>query len=860
MTTSILNFQFRLTGVEGDPFNTRTRQNVKKSIGKILYLEEPPTSAVKLAYVGSREITPTANIFIADRSDVLYSNSKTSTSSEFYVESTAAEVVSANFIVTAEFNEADSGNIPLYYKHEITKHAIPDTLKVFDQNFNEVSSDKYKLRYNYSYDEDTGEIETSGGSAVVNSFYLFNSLESSFDVDTGDYKVYFIQYVDGSTSPDTVVTELLNNENAYLPATSDDFWHVTSSLKYWKRAYSLSSDLVLTMPQSPCSVKYIETNRMSLHLPTDYDDESPWFPRIANGNFVHSAYGNLYKYNIPEFENQAFNPIEPYKLAVKEKCQKVSDRLIKLPHNEIVYGSFTSYVNLLFELDGTIKYAITNDSSKDGDEVYDFDGNKVPVSNGGFLTWSYNNFLGIDRLSGMVHVSFDVKDAYDIYATYPYYERFYSLTSLTMNPVFDSEAHKELRVVYVVPAAMPNNNNTIQTESIKWLKVSSAGRITSCNQDDTGYNENINFDAKIHDSDGYYIDGVLGLHYKWEASTTANAQFPSSEVEILPGNQFTVNSTSGFPRSGWLRALDTSGKYRYFKYLSKTDTVFNLSSSSNEVPSNGSIDISDGETVELVNFVDERTVLTSRDKSIEDSAWGPGTDPWGNFEIYPRIYSRYFVLGELSINPPHSINTLTVVDVREDGGGVDEDKYDEAKALNPEIQWYNDYEKFDGQVYPGSSIAVVKLPVSILESFTLDNLRKIIEENIPSGVYPLIRFYGYEPRVVSITPGTASVTIEWAKEGPEFTYQVWYARKENGRFEKAHKTRLVDGTDTYNSFQICETTGTAPVVVKVTMQDKYYQWWHSYSSYNSIEGGLGLDETAPLPPFGNVANFQFEVV
>lgn len=862
MTTTVTkSFQFRLTGVDGTPFNTRTRQNIKKPIGRILYLEEPPTSAVKLAYVGSREITPTNNMFIGDRSDELYANSKTSTSVEFSVDSGTSTLASSNFLVTAEFTEASSGSIPLYYKHEVTKYFVPNTFKVLDQNFNEVGSDKYKLVTNYSYDEDDGSIELDVNSnPVIDSFYLFNSLENSFDIDTGEYTVYFVQYIDGSGSSETLVTEILNNEPAYLPATFDDYWTVTSDLKPWCHAYSLSSDLVLKMPIAPYSVKYIETNRMSVHLPTDYDDESPWFPRIANGSFADRSYGEAYKYEIKEFENQAFNPIEPYKLTAREKCYKISDRLVKLPHEEIVYGATTSYVELLFELDEVVKYATTNNPSKDGDIVYNFDGDKVVASEGTFLTWSYDSFLGVDRQSGIVHVGFDVKDSYDIYGTYSYSEKYYTLTSLTMNPVFDSDAHKELRVVYVVPSGTPNNNATTQSESIRWLKVSSAGRITSCNQDDVGYNENINFDTKIHDSDGYYIDGVLGLHYSWSATTTADAQSPATEVEVIPGHEFTVLSTSSFPRSGWLRALDTTDKYRYFKYSSKTDTAFRLSSSSDEVPTDSPIDISDGNTVELVNFINERTTLTSRDKSTEDGAWGPGTDPWGNFEVYPRIYSRYFVLGELSINPPHSSDTLTVIDVREDGGGIDEDKYDEAKALNPEVQWYNDYEKFDGQVYPGSSVAVIKLPVSILDSFTLDNIREIVNQNIPVGVYPLIRFYGYEPRIVSITPGTASVTIEWAKEGPEFTYQVWYARKENGRFEKAHVTRIVDGSSTYNSFEICAVTGTAPVVVKVTMQDKYYQWWHSYSSYNSIEGGLGLDEEAPTPPFNNVGNFQFEVV
>ena len=63
-------------------------------------------------------------------------------------------------------------------------------------------------------------------------------------------------------------------------------------------------------------------------------------------------------------------------------------------------------------------------------------------------------------------------------------------------------------------------------------------------------------------------------------------------------------------------------------------------------------------------------------------------------------------MAELSVNPPHRIGALTEIDIREDGGGVKEDKYTDAKWINPEVQWLNDFTNYDGQIYPGNAVIV----------------------------------------------------------------------------------------------------------------------------------------------------------
>jgi hypothetical protein len=48
--------------------------------------------------------------------------------------------------------------------------------------------------------------------------------------------------------------------------------------------------------------------------------------------------------------------------------------------------------------------------------------------------------------------------------------------------------------------------------------------------------------------------------------------------------------------------------------------------------------------------------------------------------------------------------------------------------------------------------------------------------------------------------------------------------------------------------------------VKITMNDRYYKWWHGYTNQDSIEGGLGLETNTPVAPFNNWKSFNFTIV
>ncbi|RLB97305.1 MAG: hypothetical protein DRH90_23535, partial [Deltaproteobacteria bacterium] len=692
--TKSIGLEFGVTGIEDQSFSVSTRQNVKKRIENIVYLEQPPNDAVLLSYVGSKELTPENNLFVADRSDQLYANSRAGTIGEFISEVYPVSVQNRNFLVTQEFIEAESQSVPLYYRHDLEESIVPESVRILDKDSILVDESSYKLVTEYIYDEDTGV-----STGVVSHYSLFNSLENVVR-EADDYEVYYVQYTDQTDTGSVVRTVLLNNEKAYRKAELEDIWHVSLDLKPWARAYKLSSSLSLSLPKSAkLAVLYEEQKRIRVSLLSSLKDTVPWYPRVTNGTFS-SRYNNVsVPYDVPEFGSQSFNPYEPYKNAINVSCSRLAASFIWLPNEEIVFGDlFSELFIVIADNTGTVIHALTTDSSKVSSDYIHSDGEKVYDSDGETIKWNSSLLLGLDRWSGIVHVDIDLQEHYVIQASYTYREIYFTITSLNMNPIFDSEARSQIRSIYLVPESIENGNLGVQTSSIQWAKINSAGTIEEVSQDSSGGNEDLDFDTQIKTDDGYAIKGALGLYYKRRAETTTTSSFWVDTSAVV-----SVDSTVSFPKTGWIRMLDTFNRYRYMKYEEKTSTTLTLSSSSFHVPGR-SPTIAENTEIQLVNFVDERCVGSIRSYTEEATLTGA---------TYPSVSSQYFVLGELSINPAHSVNDLTFIDVRRDGGGIVPDKYEEAKLLNPEVQWTNTDEKYDGQVYPGKGTTIVKLPISL---------------------------------------------------------------------------------------------------------------------------------------------------
>ena len=743
-TTITVGLSIKITGVSGLSFNSDTSCNVKKKIANIIYINSPPPDAVLLSYVGSEQLSATTALFIGDRSNTLYPNASNNLDTEFIYTSSPVGVQHKDILVTQKFAQGSVADIPLYFKHVLPTTVQLETVKVLDKNFKEVSSDHYLVELKREYDETTGAPSVPISYSAMN---VYNSLENKYNSETGEYSVYYVQYMD---SWNDVKTVLLDNQPAYREATIDDIWSISGTLAPWAEAYILEAsggsyfiDLPPALNQK-FAVKYLTESKIYVAPPTLTEDTALWLPRISNGSFSWRYNSLSYSFDIPEFSSQAFNPIEPYKIIDRAETTKISNNLLKLSHSNIAINGFMHPFTLVIEENGSVIYALTQDPTLVGSRYKNFDGAYV-YYDGDPVVWSSSEILSIDTYSGIVQLSLTLKDYWKYYATYNYLEKFYELSSINMNPVFDREIYKYTKVIYMVPVSVANNNIGRQTRSIQYLSVAPDGVIEEASQNSSGGNEKQNISTTIVDTDAYATTGLLGMHYNWRASTVITADCVLGPSEII-----TVETTNKFPISGWIRIFDGT-HWRYVKYDSKTETTFVLSDDDNgsgvalgHVPiPDVAITYSQSQLnkVELVNFIDEHSSNSYRNYTSEASEYGGLTG-------YPTCYHRYFVLADMAINPPHGVEDLTILDLREEGGNLDSEKYEEAKNHQPEAQWFKNYLSYNGQPTPGNAAVVIKLPKSILTRFTEEQIESIIGENISLGIKPIIRYYGYVPHII----------------------------------------------------------------------------------------------------------------
>ena len=849
-TTTSLGFSITITNVRNKSFEADFRLNVKKRIAKIVYLESPTPDAVRLSYSGSNEINVENTLFIGDRSDRLYPNSKDRMRGERVVSGNVFGVEHQELLCTQKFAERTGDRVPLYYKHVLPAHIDLDSVKILNKNFEELSRDHWRVELIKEYDEDTGEPIDPPNYLYA---YVFNSQESYFDELTGDYEVFYIQYMDDTN---TVYTVLLNNEQAYTKATLDDVWFVTNKLKPWCHAYILDSSFILTMPAAPgasvMAIRYTAKAKIEVIPPALTNDTSPWFPRVTNGAFSWAYDDYLYTYEIPEFTTQSFNPYEPYKMTDRALAMKITSSLLKLPHEHILVSDFARSLSMVIEENNEVIKAITLDSSLVGSRYTKITGEYVKDIDGNYIVWSDSEILSMDNWTGILQMNITIKDYWKIWCSYTYQETHFEVSRINMNPVFDREIHRQIRVMYLVPRAAPNANFS-QTSSIQYLKVGPGGTIEETSQDGSSGNPDIAFDVQRGDPDAYSIIGVVGLHYSWRASTSITDDFI-----IGPGRAIPVISTEKFPSKGWVRFLDNDVFWRYVKYIKKTDTSLVLSDEDNDIPDalvNYELDLETA-TIELVNFIDQYTTSSCYGIQREKDYYGLDSE-------LSNIYSQYFILADLSINPPHGIHDAALVDVREDGGGIFPELYDEAKSYNPEVQWYYDFLRYDGQPTPGNAVAVIKVPKKLLRTFTEDQVKEIVENNIPLGIKPIVKYYGYQPEIISIATLPNGLLLCWEPMGPEFTYDIWYALNSEGPWRKHNEIRLTDdslGQYNKNCYLIDDLDSGRVYYTKVTCHDKYEAYWCSYDTVDSVSGGLMREDDPPEPPFGNSVGFKVSVI
>lgn len=114
----------------------------------------------------------------------------------------------------------------------------------------------------------------------------------------------------------------------------------------------------------------------------------------------------------------------------------------------------------------------------------------------------------------------------------------------------------------------------------------------------------------------------------------------------------------------------------------------------------------------------------------------------------------------------------------------------------------------------------------------------------------------------------ATIEVQWKKMGDEFTYDVFYARNSVGPWIPHNRELLTDeildkrvgaSYTSENRYLVDELEDDTVYFFKVSCEDRYYQWWYSYSSISSIEGGYGSSLNRPIHGGGNNKGFNVNI-
>jgi hypothetical protein len=445
-------------------------QSIKKPLYYMRFNAHLPDDAINLAYVAVDDIEADDNIVIMDRSTIAPENSPEYIAGE---ESFTGDNYSSfykNILITDVYTTAipSQPTQPLYYRHVLSGDIETTSIYILDSNFEKVNSNTYRVIAHPEYTELgalTGSIESVG---------IYNDLQSSFDDDTGELVVYYVQYVD---TADTTKTVLLNNEEVYSEATFTDMDWASMLLKTWVKAYLLNqvgNHYEFTLPTSTdYTVRLKESIRLHVEKPAIDSNEFPWLVRITNGSFTHTVGTDTYTYHVPEFSDQQFNPIEPYKFVLGEEIDKVGAGLVQLRHTPTALASQEADI-IIVDQDDTVLYALTTDTTKTGTTYY-----REGVSSG--ISWNTDKILSYDSQSGLVHLDVTLKDYYTITANYYYTEEYYEFSLVNLNPLINTDVLEHFYVIYLIPET--NANAGLET-AIHYLKVGRDGLVKYCSQTD----------------------------------------------------------------------------------------------------------------------------------------------------------------------------------------------------------------------------------------------------------------------------------------------------------------------------------------------------------------------------------------
>jgi hypothetical protein len=142
-----------------------------------------------------------------------------------------------------------------------------------------------------------------------------------------------------------------------------------------------------------------------------------------------------------------------------------------------------------------------------------------------------------------------------------------------------------------------------------------------------------------------------------------------------------------------------------------------------------------------------------------------------------------FVLGDVQITLNNSIQSVDTIDVRTEGGYLKESS--EYFTLHGDAN-------VNGALYPSTGCFYIEVPDTVLNGaggvFSQKQVHKIVEKHMAYGMWPVVRTYGIDPAILTVTSGDGSVTITWSHADTDVYYNIYYGIDRDSEFTLANAT------------------------------------------------------------------------
>lgn len=710
MGLSKIGFNF---SVKKFPVNLKfdVRVNCRQDFTFLRYSSSFSSASAGIAFLNSQPISVRNNIIIKDLTENLPENSPRKFFERTY-DALEFEVETGDFFITDVFKTTSRGEVvPLYLRHSLNAFENISNVEVLDGNFTPVNKDLYSY-----YDESS--------KLGRNSKHIYTNLINTYEQSTNSYTVYYYRFTDTSTGK--FVTGLLDTKKFYQPVEFNTPQNerayriepgtVTSNVQVWFNSIQYSPTPAISGQRF--SVKSEGGNRIGILPPLSLPPNNRWYPRITRGEFYRNVEGKRLFYYVPEYFNQFFSPVPPFKNAIEQEARFIEERMIYVNPSPIAALGFSGfYVYIVFKdsFNRAVR-AITDDPNAG----FYITKEKILTD----IFYEKDVIQSIDSEHGFIRLSESMDTSLNVYVSYRYIENHFTYRDINVNSTINPKVLNTKILFYIKPEGLAKSSR-----SIYHLEIDETDNIV-------GASESLEFVSHRGFTSEESFDTI-------KDSTLQPAEiYEGFELEILSGK-------------------NSGKKIKIINYDTLNKRIFLERSLAHKIKIGTSY------------IINKKTKTYSRyDEETESFSLYQG---WvQKYSSAPYYYLNLAELFSIQTLVPSDIEML---DVRIRGGGIKEKYIETALSLQDELQWYWDVGYWDGQSYPGMGAIIVEIPRKVLAEaggdFTRAQVSDIVRKHMAEGCHPIIRYYDQSTNIAKVIPGDKQVYLEWEDVDASF-YNVYF--------------------------------------------------------------------------------------